>query len=178
MLQRNSIVSAAKAIIAEQGVASISPRSVGQRAGLARSSFYEYFPSRDDLLAAVALEAFEKWSADLWEAMEPASTPGERLEAYVTATMRMTTSADHCLATALLQADLSPRSKESLMQLHEVLVRPLRSLLEELEVSDPHETMMLVQGVMASGMRLVSQGGDVNHIARVTTNLLKKGIAR
>lgn len=178
VLQRNTIVAAAKAIIAEQGVASITPRSVGQRAGLARSSFYEYFPSRDDLLAAVALEAFEKWAAALWEAMEPATTPQARLHAYVNATMRMTKSDEHCLATALLDADLSPRSRDALMQMHDVLVRPLHSLLEDLGVTDLRESMVLVQGVMASGMRLVGQGVDPERAARITTDLLERGIAR
>lgn len=178
VLQRNSIVAAAKAILAEQGVASITPRSVGQRAGLARSSFYEYFPSRDDLLAAVALEAFEKWADALWAAMEPHSDPTEKLRAYVRATMRMTKDEDHCLATPLLQADLSPRSREALAQMHDVLARPLRALLEELKVDRIEESMLLVQGVLAAGMRMAAQGKDADDVAETTLRLLEQGIAR
>ncbi len=107
--QRRALVAAAEAIIIEHGVAVVSPRSVGERAGLARSSVYEYFPSGDDLIAAVAVEAFERWSDEL-RAATAGATPGrERLHIYITETLRMTADGKHSLATDLQQADIAPK---------------------------------------------------------------------
>lgn len=88
--QERALIAAAVAIIAEDGVRGISPRAVCERAGLARSSFYEYFPSKDDLLAAIAVEAFDDWAAELEAAMGAAAPGRARLHAYVEATIRMT----------------------------------------------------------------------------------------
>ena len=66
--QRAALLAATEQLLVEVGLAGVTPRSIAERAGLARSSFYEYFGSRDDILAAVAIAAFDRWAAEIDEA--------------------------------------------------------------------------------------------------------------
>jgi AcrR family transcriptional regulator len=174
--QRAALLAAASAIIAEHGVAAVNPRAVGARAGLARSSFYDYFPSKDDLLAALAIEAFERWAEEL-DAAVAAAPPGRaRLHAYVEATIRMTADGKHDLATELQQAELSPKSYDAVMELHATLTTPLRNVLLELGLPGDPAATTLVQGVIAAGMQLVAHGMPVEETVDAVTALLDHGV--
>ncbi len=174
--QRGALIAAAEQIIAEGGVTDISPRSVSERAGLARSSFYEYFPSKDDLLASVAMQAFEEWAAELRAAMAAAAPGRARLRAYVEATLRMTADGKHTLATGLQQTDLSPTSFEAIMAMHDTLATPLRALLEELRIPDASAQAVLVQGIVNAGMQLVGHGVKAEDVADSVTSILDRGL--
>lgn len=174
--QRRALLAAAEAIIAGEGVAAVTPRLVGERAGLSRSSFYEYFPSKDDLLAAIAIQAFDEWVVELKAATSAAAPGRDRLHAYVEATMRMTADGKHALATGLRQADLSPKSFDAIMAMHDTLVAPLRDLLEEMQIPDPGTRAMLVQGILNSGVQLVGHGASAASMSASITAILDSGI--
>ncbi len=53
------IVAAAGEELAEVGPAALSLRSVARRLGMVPSALYRYFPSRDSLLTALIIEAYE-----------------------------------------------------------------------------------------------------------------------
>lgn len=176
--QRAALIAAAKIIIAAEGVAGISARTVCERAGLARSSFYEYFPSKDDLLAAIAAEAFSDWARELEAAMAAAQPGRPRLHAYIEATIRMAADGKHTLATGLQHTDLSPKSHDDIMAMHDALTTPLRTLLHELEVQDAPTQAVLVQGIITAGMTLVDHGSSPADVTRLVTALLDDGLAR
>ncbi|MGN6502129.1 MAG: TetR/AcrR family transcriptional regulator [Pseudolysinimonas sp.] len=174
--QRRALLAAAEAIVAEKGLAAVTPGSVGARAGLARSSFYEYFPSRDDLLAAVAVSAFEQWAAEV-EAVTSAVPAGRaRLHAYVEATIRLTADGKHALATGLQQAELSPTSRDAIMALHDTLVTPLVRLLEEAGAADVETQAALVQGVIGAGVQLVTHGAPAPAVTAAIIAMLDAGV--
>mgnify|MGYP001327303695 CR=1 FL=1 len=174
--QRSALVAAAESIIAERGVAAVNPRTVGERAGLARSSFYEYFPSTDDLLAAIAIQAFDEWAAELNAAVSAAPEGRARLHVYVEATMRMTADGKHSLATGLQQVDLSPKSYEAIMAMHDALADPLRTLLEQLGIPDAATQAVLVQGLLTAGVQLVGHGAQAHAVSESITAILDAGV--
>lgn len=174
--QRAALIAAAELLIAADGVSAITPRSVCERAGLARSSFYEYFPSKDDLLAAIAMRAFDEWTAELTAAVGEPSPSRERLHRYVETTVRMTADGKHRLALGLLRTELSPKNVESIMAMHDGVTAPLRELLEDMGVSDPAAQSVLVQGVISAGMQLVGQGMSAREVADSITSLLDRGV--
>lgn len=174
--QRAALMAAASAIIAEHGVAAVNPRAVGERAGLARSSFYDYFPSKDDLLAAIAIEAFEHWADELGAAVAAAPPGRARLHAYVETTIRMAADGKHDLATELQQAELSPKSFDAVMQMHDTLTTPLQNVLADLGLPADPALSTLVQGVITAGMQLVAHGMTVEATVEAVTRLLDDGV--
>jgi Transcriptional regulator len=174
--QRAALVRAGEAELLESGLAGVTPRSVCERAGLSRSSFYDYFPSRDDLLVAIAIDAIERWAADLDEALEAAEPGLPELRAYVDAVLRMTAEGRHKLADALRDAPLSPSSLDGLMVLHDTLLRPVHRVLRDLGIPDSMTTATLVQSVLGAGVQLVSHGADPRAVGADVFGLLTRGI--
>jgi AcrR family transcriptional regulator len=71
---RADIVAEARRQLAEVGGGALSLRSVARELGMASSAMYRYFPSRDDLLTTLIVEAYDA----LGEAAELAATTSDR----------------------------------------------------------------------------------------------------
>ncbi|MFJ8145857.1 TetR/AcrR family transcriptional regulator [Streptomyces sp. NPDC096048] len=63
----------ARGQLAAEGAAKLSLRAVARELGMASSALYRYFPSRDDLLTALIIDAYNS----LGEAAEAAETAGD-----------------------------------------------------------------------------------------------------
>src|SRR5580692_8937647 len=57
---RESLLRAAISLIAEVGPTAFTLREVARRAGVSHNAPYRHFPSKDDLMAAVAAEGFRE----------------------------------------------------------------------------------------------------------------------
>lgn len=176
--QRSSLVRAGEDILSDAGLAGFSPGTVAERAGLARSSFYDYFATKDDLLVAIAINAMERWDAAMEAALRGVTPGAEQLRALVDATMSMTADRKHSIAGVIRDADLSPSRMEDLMALHDAVLRPVARVLEDLDTpaSASPSVVALVHGVLGAGMQLVAHGVDHKHVAADVYQLLTRGV--
>ncbi len=174
--QRAALVRAGVEVLLESGIAGTIPRVVCERAGLTRSSFYDYFHSKDDLLVAIAIDAIESWDREIEEALADVEPGLAQLRAYVDATMRMTADGRHEVAGALREADLSPSSMDDLMRLHDALLRPLIHVFEHLGIEEAQRRAFLVQGMIGAGMELISHGVDERTAADDIYRILVDGL--
>jgi AcrR family transcriptional regulator len=62
---REEILATAWKQIGEQGVASLSLRAIAREMGMTAPALYRYFPSRDDLVTVLIVEAFNSFSISL-----------------------------------------------------------------------------------------------------------------
>lgn len=136
--QRRALLDAARALLAETGEAP-SMGQVGQRAGLARSSVYQYFATADDLLAAVVADVFPEWAARVLKQVEAATTPGGRVWAYVEANVDLFASSEQAVAAALTRVVDPQVLHPSMRAFHLQLQVPLRQALENLGESEPEK---------------------------------------
>jgi AcrR family transcriptional regulator len=72
------IADAARRQLAEVGAAALSVRAVARELGMASSAVYRYFPSRDELLTALIVEAYDAVGAAAEQAAE--ATSGRRTD--------------------------------------------------------------------------------------------------
>ncbi len=175
-MQRAALVRAGEEVLLEAGLAGVTPRSVCERAGMSRSSFYDYFSTKDDLLVAIAIDAIERWDAEIEEALAGVEPGLPQLRAFVDATMAMTAEGKHAIAGVLREADLSPSRLEDLMTLHDALLRPVLRVLGDVGVSEPQRAAVLVEGVLGAGIRLVSHGNDHRAVAEDVYRMLTEGL--
>ncbi|WP_028645632.1 TetR/AcrR family transcriptional regulator [Nocardioides sp. URHA0020] len=66
--QTRAILDRARAQLAEVGPAALSVRQIAREVGLVSSAVYRYFPSRDELLTALIVEAYEELADAVEEA--------------------------------------------------------------------------------------------------------------
>ena len=69
------ILEVARRHVASDGAAALSVRSVARDLGMAPSALYRYFPSRDALLSALILGAYEALATAAEEASDAAERP-------------------------------------------------------------------------------------------------------
>lgn len=78
-LTRESLFDAARSLITAQGYDSISHADITAFAGIARTTFYDYFTSKDDLVAAFVESTLPEVISDLLDEISKDATPPERL---------------------------------------------------------------------------------------------------
>lgn len=175
-VKRAALLRAAAELVEHEGVDAVKPAAVTARADLARSSFYEYFSSREDILVALTVEAFEEWGRDLEAALAGVEPGLARLRRYVEATTEMSADGTHHLATVLQQADISPQRMEDIMALHDALLLPLIDVLRDVGVDDLHATVPLVNGLLGAAVKSVSDGADPHAVAAEAYRILTHGV--
>ena len=156
--QRRALLDAARALLAETGQAP-SMAAVGRRAGLARTSVYQYFPSAEQLLAAVVADVFPDWAGQVLARVAQAPTPATRVWAYVTAIVGLFTSPEQAVARTLARV-VEPRILRGPMEaFHAQLRVPLRQALADLGEPEPDAMAQLIDSII---MEASSEGGAVD----------------
>jgi len=78
-ITRRALLGAARDLIDEAGTADIALGEVALAAGVGRTTFYEYFSDRDDIIAALVEEELPQVVADLIESVSADLPTAERL---------------------------------------------------------------------------------------------------
>lgn len=100
-----ALVDAAIAVIGERGVQGFSMAEASRRLGVAVSAPYAHFTDRNDLLAAVAVRAYQQFYAAVVPEAEAGLAPAERLAAMARGYVRFA-AAQRPLFEVLYQAGL------------------------------------------------------------------------
>jgi AcrR family transcriptional regulator len=83
-----ALIEIAIQLIGERGVRDFSLAEASRRLGVAVSAPYAHFADRDQLLAAVAVHAYERFAAELLPEMNRFQAPADRLAAMARAYVR------------------------------------------------------------------------------------------
>jgi AcrR family transcriptional regulator len=76
---KQTLLDAAVVLIAEVGPQAFTLREVARRAGVSHNAPYRHFQDKDDLLAAVAAQGFDRLTESMQKAMQKGRTASERL---------------------------------------------------------------------------------------------------
>jgi AcrR family transcriptional regulator len=134
--QRRALLDAARLLLAETGEAPAMGQ-VGRRAGLARSSVYQYFASAEDLLAEVVTDVFPDWAARVLAHVDTATTPGSRVWAYIEANIELFASSEQTVTRALTRIVDPGVLHPPMKAFHLRLQVPLRQALTDLGEPEP-----------------------------------------
>ncbi|SDE55799.1 TetR/AcrR family transcriptional regulator [Rhodococcus tukisamuensis] len=158
--QRRALLDAAREVLTEGATDIPGFAEVAARAGLARSSMYQYFKSRRDLLDALVEDSFPRWSDRVEREMDAAGAPDRRVLAYVRANLDLVAEGEHAIASSIAAIAPTEKMTETSALLHRKLVTPLVTALTELGATDPAATAELINAVVHAATRQVEAGGD------------------
>jgi len=111
--RHDAIVAAARGLAGESGLAAVQIAAVAERAGIAAGTVYRYFPSKEDLVAAVIKDTVDRQVGTIRNAM--AASPGAlsglaaALMGFATETLRTRRLAFALLAEAGEEGDAARR---------------------------------------------------------------------
>ncbi|CEA08152.1 HTH-type transcriptional regulator BetI [Arthrobacter saudimassiliensis] len=169
--QQRALLDAARTLLAQTGAAP-SMADVAALAGLARPSAYQYYKSRQDLLHALVMDTFPRWTQRVRAAMDACSHPADRILAYVLTNVDLVDEGEHAVATALVNVAPSEELNAESAKMHHQLLTPLVETLAELEVPDPAMTAELINTIVHSATRLLDGGAPHGEVSARLTELL------
>jgi AcrR family transcriptional regulator len=150
-----ALLEAARVLVAEQGPEALTLSALATQVGLSRPSLYEYFRSRDDLVAAMVEDELPRWIAELEAEVRRHTTPSDRIAAFVRTQLRMLTDGRHTALVVLTGHALGPAATERVMAEHSRLFAPLLSALTDLGVDHPELRAHLVHGIVTAASSLL-----------------------
>jgi AcrR family transcriptional regulator len=176
--QRAALLRAAEQVLIEDGYERLAFAAVARRAGLARSSVYEYFTSRDDLVAALVEEVLPRWLTRLGEQMARARTPRTRLVAYIRAQLDMVVDGSHQLAVVLGRVPLSAEARARIAGVHARFAPNIDGVVAELGYRDPPAGAAYVQAIVTEATRQLHAGAEPAATIRAAIAFAVGGLSR
>jgi AcrR family transcriptional regulator len=155
--RRVAILTAAREAAAEGGMAAVQIAPVAQRAGVAAGTVYRYFPSKTDLVTALAADLAAQELAALAAAANAAPGPLSALAATV-ATCCSRMQAARRLAFALLAEPAEPDVDAARASYRSALAAELRRLIEvaiaggHLPAQDAAPAAAAILGLLIEGL--------------------------
>lgn len=172
---RALLLDAALRVFARKGAGAAAIHEIAAEAGMANGTFYNYFRTREELLAAASVHLAERVSDRISASYAAVADPAERV-AIGCRRFVLQAMADPTWAAALLRVWASA----PLLNQHSAaaVLKDLRSGRRRGRFSIPSEAagLDLVQGAVLAGMRTVLEGRAAAEHATAVAALVLRGL--
>ena len=159
-MRQRQLIDAALAIALESGAASITVGAVAQRAGLARSSIYEYFSSSADLIADLVIEELALYQKRLSQAVIGTQDPYQHIELWIAEALQYVVDGRHMLIKSLNAATIPEFRRDEISQGHRNLMTTISAPLQEIGLTDIRGAMSYLQNTIEAASIRIESGSD------------------
>ena len=174
--RRSQLIEAAASLALESGGSAITVAAVASRAGLSRTSVYEYFASSADLAADLVIEELAAFAHALASATSEETTPLGSIEKWIQTSLEYIADGRHLLAKALNAIDLPRERAGQIGAAHRQLLAPLRAQLQAIGIQDCDAALTLIQSVTDSASKRIESGNDAESVISSTTDFCIAGL--
>ena len=174
--RRAQLIEAAAAIALESGGEAVTVAAVAARAGLSRTSLYEYFASSADLAADLVIDELKNFAKELQKIADAGETPIEAIGLWIEGSLQYIADGRHLLAKAFNAINLPSSSNVAIGIGHRELLAPLQSRLKEIGVSEIAIALSLIQSATDNASRRIERGDDAELVIQTTKNFCIAGI--
>jgi AcrR family transcriptional regulator len=175
-MQRTALLGAARDLLADGGMSALTFAAMAERTGLARSSVYEYFRSRGDVVESLAVEDFPAAVADIRGVMLAQPTPERQIAAYVRRQLELVAQPGHRSILALSVVELDGQARDRIRAAHGMLVELVVVALRRLGHPDPRTTAAVLQGAVDGAAKRIDAGADPATVIEGTLTLVLFGL--
>ena len=159
-LRRQQLIDAAMELALTNGARSITVAAVATKAGLARSSIYEYFASSADLVADLVLEELDYYTQRLTDAVGSTTDPYQRIELWITESLRYVADGRHMLVKSLNTINTPTARKDEIALGHRRMMAPLQESLNKTGIDDTRIAAALLASVTDAISVRIDAGDD------------------
>lgn len=174
--RQDSILSAAQQIIADQGVEAVSMAQLAKDTGLSRPAIYQYFASREHVLAELVINEMADLSNAIDEKVADFPDAMERVRIWIHYSLAHLASADHRSIRQISVESLPEESRGMLRAMHGHFMMALVNPLTQLGVSDPTATCHLLFASVAAAAERIDAGNDFSREAAALERFAIAGI--
>jgi AcrR family transcriptional regulator len=168
--RRSQLIEAAASIAMESGGAAITVAAVAQRAGLSRTSVYEYFGSGSELVADLVIDELGSFAETLNAAVADCADAECIVTCWVKGALTYIADGRHLLAKALNATAMPQSRSQQIGVAHRALMAPLVKAVTDLGIKDAHRALSFIQAITDASTKRIESGHDAEEeIAYATT---------
>ena len=168
--RRSQLIDAAASIAMESGGAAITVAAVAQRAGLSRTSVYEYFGSGSELVADLVIDELKSFAQMLNNAVADCTDAQCIVTCWVKGALTYIADGRHLLAKALNATAMPQSRSQQIGMAHRALMAPLVKAVTDLGVKDSQRALSFIQAITDASTKRIESGHDAEEeIAYATT---------
>ena len=159
-MRQRQLIDAAMSLALEGGAPSVTVAAVAKRAGMARSSIYEYFSSSADLIADLVIEEMNTYCARLQESVADAHDPFTYIELWIAEALRYVADGRHLLVKSLNSVNTPDFRKDDIAQGHKKLIGTIIEPLRKIEGIDISLAMAYLQSTIDTASVRIDSGKE------------------
>jgi AcrR family transcriptional regulator len=159
-MRQRQLMDAALSLAMEDGVDSVTVSAVAKRAGLARSSIYEYFASSADLIADLVMEEMAYYNKRLLKAVDNVDDPFEYIKLWIEEALQYVVDGRHLLVKSLNTVTTPTYRKSDIAQGHRDLMGTIIKPLSEIGLPDVKLGLAHVQATIDVASVRIESGNE------------------
>lgn len=175
--RRSQLIDAAAAIALESGGAAVTVAAVAQRAGLSRTSVYEYFGSSAELVADLVIDELSTFAQVLADATKLCGDEKNCIECWIEGALTYIADGRHLLAKALNATTIPQSRSQQIASAHRSLMAPLIDGFQKMGVKDVQQAMVFVQAITDAATKRIEAGHDADTEIKSATAFCINGLA-
>lgn len=158
--RQEAILEAAQSLIATKGVDAVSMAELAKATGLSRPAIYQYFASKDHVLAELVINEMADLSNAIERHIEGLKDPMERIRIWIHYSLAHLASADHRIIREISIASLPEESRGMINAMHGHFMVALLSPIREIGVKDVTATAHLIFASVAGAAKRIDEGSE------------------
>ena len=174
--RRNQLIEAAASIALESGGAAVTVAAVAQRAGLSRTSVYEYFGSGSELVADLVIDELGTFASTLNVAVSDCSDSRCVVTCWIQGALEYIADGRHLLAKALNATSMPQSRAQQIGVAHRALMAPLVKAIKELGVKDTQRALLFIQAITDASTKRIEGGHDAEAEIKSATAFCTAGL--
>jgi AcrR family transcriptional regulator len=163
--RRNQLIDAAASIAMESGGAAVTVAAVAQRAGLSRTSVYEYFGSGSELVADLVIDELHSFAQTLNIAVAECRDAQCIITCWIKGALTYIADGRHLLAKAL-NATAVPQSR----------TQQIGTAHRALGIKDSQRALSFIQAITDASTKRIESGHDAEEEIAYATNFCINGL--
>jgi AcrR family transcriptional regulator len=158
--RQDAILQAAHTLIIEGSLESLSMANLARATKLSRPSIYQYFSSREDILAELLINEMADLSNAIDREIARSDDPTEHIKIWIELSLRYLSSDEHRFISQISMASVPEQKRGMLHAMHGHFLTSLISPLVKLGVADSTATCQFVYGSVAASADRINQGAE------------------
>jgi AcrR family transcriptional regulator len=175
--RQEQILAAASRLIATKGVDAVTMAQLAAETGLSRPAIYQYFASKDHVLAELVINEMADLSNAIERHIEGLADPLERVRIWVHYSLAHLASSEHRIIREISVQSLPEESRGMINAMHGHFMVALLSPLRELGVKDTTATAHLIFASVAAAAKRVDEGSEFVREAAALEQFTVAGLA-
>jgi AcrR family transcriptional regulator len=174
--RQESILAAAQSIIADSGVEAVSMAELAKTTGLSRPAIYQYFASKEHVLAELVINEMADLSNAIERHIEGLNEPMERIRIWIHYSLAHLASAEHRIVREISISSLPEDSRGMINAMHGYFMTALLSPLREIGVNDVTATAHLIFASVAAAAKRIDEGSEFTREAAALEQFTLAGL--